>query len=58
VEPVVAVWPVSFGVQLRVQVEVLAAGHVERELEVVVIQLVAVPVPDRLAVRCLFWGQQ
>jgi len=50
VEPAVAVWPISFGVQSRVQVEVLAAGHVERELEAVVVQLVAVPVPDGLAV--------
>jgi hypothetical protein len=37
VEPAVAVWPVPFGMQSRVQVEVLAAGHVERELDAVLV---------------------
>ena len=58
VEPAVAVWPVPFGVQSRVQVEVLAAGHVERELEAVVVQLVAVPVPDGLTVGGLVRREQ
>ena len=53
-----AVWPVPFGVQSRVQVEVLAAGHVERELEAVVVQLVAVPVPDGLTVGGLVRREQ
>ena len=58
VQPAMAVWPVPLGVQSRVQVEVLAAGHVQRELKAVVVQHVAVPTPDRLAVRCLVWREQ
>jgi hypothetical protein len=54
----VAVWPVPFSVQSRVQVEVLAAGHVERELEAVLVQFVSVPVPDRLTVRGLVRREQ
>jgi hypothetical protein len=44
-EPTMAVWPVLLGVQPRVQVAELPAGHVERELERVVLELVAMPMP-------------